>query len=693
MFLYQKLGYKTKRLDSEEDVHDALTQFKVDTPKIVGFDTETTGLNYMKDVPFLLVFGWDKKVFGVDMFQHPDWVATIRDALASSKWLFAHNAKYDYHMMLNSGNPLPDTTRLADSQTIARLTNYADDMLNKGLADLGTAYVDPTAKFASKVIKEKLNKINATRRNTVKAVFKSKYPDANWKDVWEQYEKRVAYVAHEYDEMWNYIDLYYTPANYYDVYAEHPNLMLSYAYDDIVIMLEYIGKAIPVLKTTDPELRTFKRECDLLIPSSKHERIGLLVDVKYMLGARERVILFREKLYKELRELTGIPTLTANQHQVIAKLFDEKYNVPLEKVTAKSLMKINREGAPMRVARLIKRLRTVDKWLSTYIDGMLNRMVDGRLYSSVDLSGAVSGRVSSNMQQQPKYALYDEENNELFHPRQAIITDEDYKLFFFDYSQQELRVQAYYTLLTASGDTKLLRAFMPYKCSSILTGEDFDYKNPELIARWNSGEWMDEDGKMWVKLDVHTETTLTAFPGLKVTDEHFDEYRKKGKMCNFLKNYQGGIDAIIEQLDVTEEVAKILDKAYYDTFPVIKDYQRWVTKELTKVGFVTNLYGRRYYMRNASFFYKCSNYLIQGSSADMVKSVELRVAKLLEGTKSSFIMPVHDEIIVRIHDSEQHLIKQIKDIMEDIPEVPWVPMVSDVEWTDTNWAEKHKWKE
>lgn len=693
MFLYQKLGYYAKFINNEQDLEQVIAKFNSDKSKIALFDTETTGLNFIHDVPFLMTFGWGKNVFGLNLLTHSHFVPQIYEMFKQVNWLFAHNAKYDYHMMGNLGYPIPSSIHIADSQTVARLTAYADDKeFHKSLEYLGTKYVDENAKFASKVIKAQLTKINAERKSVTKAVIISEFRDINFSDVWEQYENRVQYLDSPYDHIFTRIDELYKEANYLDVFTLNPNLMISYAFDDIVIMSEYLGKSIPVLKTTDPGLRTFKRECDLIPVVAEHERIGFKVDVKYVLESRVRVCAYRERLYHELRELTGIPTLTVGQHAVIKILFEQKFNIPLEKVDAKSLLKIDKEGVPLRVARLIKKLRTLDKWLSTYIDGFLNKLNDGRIYTSVDLAGTVSGRVSSSFQQQPKFPLLDETEAEIFHPRKAVIPDDDYYLFFFDYSQQELRVQAYYTLLSSVGDLKLCRAFMPFKCTSMITGEEFDTKNQEHIKRWNSGEWLDEDDKLWVKVDVHTETTLTAFPHISESDEHFDEYRKKGKMCNFLKNYQGGIDAIMEQLDVSEEIAKVLDRAYYDTFPLIREYQKWVTRELTRVGYVENLYGRRYYMENSKFFYKASNYLVQGSSADMVKSVELKVHDLLKGTKSSFIMPVHDEIIVRIHKDDISMINQIRGIMEDIPEVPEVPMVSDVEYTQTNWGDKKKWK-
>lgn len=676
---------------------NVIQSFEEELPKIMCFDTETTGLNFMTDTPFLLTFGWGKRVYGMDLLKvDPEMVQMLYMLMEKAPWVFAHNAKYDYHMMTNYGKvEFPKTVKLADSQTIARLTNYADEELNKGLAIMGEKYVDPTAKFASEVIDKTIQAINKRRKAIAKQLFVAEFPEENFTNIWELYKKRVKQIQTPDDKLFNRLDELYIEANYYDVYVEKPQLMISYAYDDIVIMLEWLGKAIPVLKDSDPTLKIFKQEVELIRPTARQERVGLKVNENYLVESRVIMVKWRDELYQELRDITGVPTLSVNQHAVMKKIFARKYNVTMESMDKKNLLRVKKEGEIKRLIYVINKLRTIDKWISTYIDGFLRRLVDGRIHTSIDLSGTVSGRVSSNMQQQPKEPFCHENGDILFNPRQAIVTDEHYKLWFFDYSQQELRVQAYYTLLASKGDTLLIRAYMPFKCVSLLTGDVFDYKDPEILARWNSGEWLNEDDEIWEPTDVHAETTFKAFSFLNNDKNHpeFKHYRKLGKVCNFLKNYQGGKNAIIDQLDVDEETADLLDKAYYLAFPVIREYQRWVTDILHKKGFVENLYGRRFYMKNSQWFYKAGNYLVQGSSADMIKQVELKVDKLLENTRSSFVMPVHDEIIVRIHEDEEYLVPLIKAIMDDVPEVPWIPMLCEVEWTDTDWAHKQSWEE
>ena len=137
----------------------------------------------------------------------------------------------------------------------------------------------------------------------------------------------------------------------------------------------------------------------------------------------------------------------------IKKYFDSVFNIKLIASDKKAISGLthheNKKVA--EIAKLILKLRTVDKWLSTYIDGVLNKIIEvngeWRLYTSINNNGAVSGRVSCDLQQMPKYAIYetdadnellldetisDNEEHELFHPRKFVIPSKGYKLYFAD---------------------------------------------------------------------------------------------------------------------------------------------------------------------------------------------------------------------------------------------------------------------
>ena len=91
-----------------------------------------------------------------------------------------------------------------------------------------------------------------------------------------------------------------------------------------------------------------------------------------------------------------------------------------------------------------------------------------------------------------------------------------YTLYSLDYSQHELRVQAYWTILIAGGDLNLCRAYMPFDCYHKPSGQQFAYDNPRMLELFNTEEWIENDtGNTWSPVDLHDVTTQNAFPNIK----------------------------------------------------------------------------------------------------------------------------------------------------------------------------------
>ena len=164
-FLFKKFNYKTLEVKSIEDVEEMEWDFATSKTRFFAYDTETTGLNFMKDVPFLIIFGFEKHVYCWEASFKEATEAMYRIVQSTDKMLFAHNAKYDYHMMHNGGTPVPDDIELSDSITLFRLiSDCDDDFQSMKLEKLGEKYVDPSAKFAGHEIKKLLERMKAERK-------------------------------------------------------------------------------------------------------------------------------------------------------------------------------------------------------------------------------------------------------------------------------------------------------------------------------------------------------------------------------------------------------------------------------------------------------------------------------------------------------------------------------------------------
>lgn len=748
MFLFQKLKYDYKHIDSSnrEDFVKEIDLFISDMvkakPNFIAFDTETNGLNIINNKPFLIAIGYDNVVRSFD-FDSTYVNAFFKMLSAAGVFknedclgLVAHNCKFDYHMLENGGVELPKDIPLFDSITVARLTEYADLRESMSLEYLGSKYVDESAKFAGKVIKNIIKNINKAKRLKIREQIMEIFPDdgyfaisangrrrgtAKLTQLLEEYDKRIMFVNAD-DPKFKFIEENFKEATYEDVYKKEPDLMRNYIADDIVILIEYLKRAVPTLKNTDKDYQVLKREGKMIRIAAEMEKVGIKVDIDYMLNARKEITKYRELLYFELNLMSGVE-FSVGQHNLIKKLLLKNYGVKSEKCDEKALKYIrdNGEGEVVDFVNNILELRTIDKWLSTYIDGKLNQIINGRIHTDMNNNGAISGRISCDMQQQPRNPLYDGkkvldiENSikegkleefsedyykamqeaELFHPRQMFITDEGYSLFFIDMSQMELRVQAYYTILTASEpDLNLCRAYIPYKCYADNLGErlDFDFNDIDLLKDFKDYTWYkNENDEEWTPTDLHSQTTHHAFPEIEIGSKEFKRKRTLGKVSNFLKLYQGGVTALMETLDIDRETAEKLDRAFYTAFPMVQEYQEWVNRQAALYGFVENLYGRRYYIKSSKWYYKLCNYLIQGTCADMVKTFEINISEFLkEGNyKSKMVLPVHDEIIFLIAEGEEHLVHRLKAFMEDTYAIiKNIPMVAEIEFSKTNWREK-----
>lgn len=748
MFLHQKLGYNYEHIDINDSKKaiNTLAKFLLKAhevrPDFTCYDTETDGLNLIKAKPFLVAIGFDKNVVTLDYdkeIMNVFWKMYLLKTKEGNESLqdydnyislFSHNAKFDFHMMENGGSPIPEDIKIMDSITIARLTEYADEKVSNKLEALGTKYVADNAKFAGKIIKDIKDKINKERRNNLKNLLIDNFPEEGFgkksktgkyigskklTNLLKDYEKRVRFIDDD-NKFFKFIDENFSLATYEDVYKREPELLRNYAADDVVIEIEYIKKALPALKNVDTNLIVTTREGELIRAVSEMEKTGLKVDVPYVLNCRKDMIKYRDLLYMELEIYTGL-SFSVGQHEFIKKMLYNKYKIKTDKADEKALKYIEKNTTNEEVRDVCKNileLRTLDKWISTYVDGKLNSIINGRIYTDINNSGAVSGRVSCDMQQQPKEALFDRDGKELFHPRRMFVCDEDYCLAFCDESQMELRVQAYYTMLYGKEpDLAMCRAYMPYKCHTYIEDYDgcdeegspvltrskvpFDYTDKYMLKNFDRFDWyLDEGEKVkWTPTDLHSETTRHAFPDIDPKSDEFKKKRKLGKRANFLKVYQGGVDALQDSLEIPREIAEALDKAFYKAFPRIKDYQDWVTQHLYQYGYVENLYGRRYYMNDSRYFYKGCNYLIQGTCADMVKTFEIEVNKYLKENKlkSKMVLPIHDELMLLVHKDEMFVIKEVKRIMEDVTDVvKYIPMISEPEVSYTNWAEKKEYE-
>lgn len=685
--------------------------------KAVGFDTEGTGLHIIKDKPFLFQLGWKRKVY---LFEpHWSFMQVVFKIFNSVDWVFAHNIKFDLNMLCNIGyeKAVKQVKGWCDSIAVMRLAVEAKSPREGGdklgLKELGVKYIHPYADNSEKMIKAALKELNDQRVKVLTAALKQfdkegsftptgkqqKWGKKHIEDFLKDPTNEIDDLQEDIREIWLEWQEEYPEPTYADVEA---HVMNQYAGEDVATMMMLMEMALPIVKDRD-QMKVLRRERDMILPALDMEREGLPVDSEYLETSRKRMQQYIRECRAEMAVLAGEP-ITVGQHARIKQLFDAKWNIFLESADKAAMLKVehNFTGEPKRFAQLINTLRTAEKWYSTYIKRVQAlASYDGRAYTQINLSGAISGRMSSDFQQFPRDKFkHLDTGEELFNPRRAfVVGGEDFEMVYIDYDQIELVTQAHYCVTLKAEGTNLARAYMPYKCKHYLTGEEYDYTTAAGRDRWNETRpdgttvWVTESGELWDRTDLHTTTASYAFPEVPTDSTDFKKtYRPLGKKTNFASNY-GGTEAALEGdmvggMVITWDIAKRLVDGYNAAFPEVKYYQEMIQLAHSRKGYIQNWLGRRYYLKNNRDAYKLANAGVQGTCADAFKDAIIELYEFLKDKKSKMVMPVHDEQSFKVYDDERWIIPHLQEIMQRAFDWCIVPVTAGVEVSRTYWSDK-----
>ena len=714
-----KRNWITKTIKTNKDAHDCVNLFLSAPPLVAAFDTETTGLNIIKDIPFLFQFGWlspnsnNGYTFTVDL-EHTsklahDVITWWHRAVKDVPVYLAHNTKYDLHMLANIGHPYAEKN-LSDTMFYIRFAHDAIPERFGGvplaLKKYATQYIDRTAKNHEAEIKLAQQSMakgyNILLRNRLGAGWTIGKLNDFFNDKVKDVTDLPPIAQKQYNE-WLALDIPLALQNRIigtvassDVPYNLINreTVIKYAHQDIVLVLEVYEKLKPIIEVRQMQ-NAIDFENSLILPLFEMERVGFKCDKEYLFNAKDRMKQYIYKQRARLYELAG-QHMTVGQHNLIKSILKIQFNIDVASTSDETLSRVcsNLEHTDVQhpaieFIKIIRELRTLEKWYAVYLMRFVHMLTDDdRLYTAINQVGAVSGRVTSDFQQFPRDSIKTMDGEELFQPRKMIkVSGGDYDaLVYLDYSQIELRLQAMYTILVGHPDMNLCRAYMPYECSNEKLGK-YNYASVEHHKAVETEEWFDSDGKKWIPVDVHGATTKIAFG---ITEDHpdFKKLRYEGKRVNFAKNYGAKFGRIKQMFpNYTDEQITQIDNAYYAAFPGVKHYHEYCYKLTDTQAYATNLFGIKYY--NVSG-HNLINMLIQGSGAYFLKWKirELYNYSKQHGIKSRFQMNIHDELSWEKHkDEDITIFHQFKHIMETWEDA-LVPIIADLEISYTNWAEK-----
>ena len=337
--------------------------------------------------------------------------------------------------------------------------------------------------------------------------------------------------------------------------------------------------------------------------------------------------------------------------------------------------------------------KKLNKLLSTYVEGILDRQLDGIIYTSMLQFGTTSGRYSSrdpNLQNQPR--IKDEESglsalvlkyvNAI---RKGFVAGVGNKVVNADYASLEPVCFAH-----VSGDAKLRNVF---------------FKGEDLYSRVGI-ETFNLIGVSAIKSDPNY---------LKLTNP---EIRQISKVIALAIVYGAEASRISEILKITyKEAQEIIDK-YLQGFPDLAKYMYRQNYLVKRNGFVTTEFGRVRHLKEAKAIHtlygddilsykwanknnktdirrkyknalnNAKNFPIQGLAAHIVNRAMIAIAREFKANNIDgyLALQVHDEITCIVKESQSSLAADIiKQCMENTTKIS-VPLVAEPLIAD-NWGE------
>jgi len=302
--------------------------------------------------------------------------------------------------------------------------------------------------------------------------------------------------------------------------------------------------------------------------------------------------------------------------------------------------------------------RQLSKLKSTYTDALVEAInpETGRIHTSYSMTGASTGRLSSNDPNLQNIPIRTEEGRKI---RTAFVAEPGNKLLAVDYSQIELRLVAH-------------------------------------IANIESLKQAFRDG-----IDIHAQTASEVF-GVPLKDMD-PTTRRNAKAINFGIIYGISAFGLARQIGTEPGVAKKYIDAYFERYPGIRDYMTETKNSARELGYVTTIFGRRVHIpgikdsnpaRRAFSERAAINAPIQGSAADVIKRAMVRINPALEeaGLKAKMLLQVHDELLFEVPEAElEETTEVVRRVMEGAadPVVALsVPLVADA-GTGDSWSEAH----
>jgi DNA polymerase-1 len=518
-----------------------------------------------------------------------------------------HNGGYDYVILLRHGLPL---TPIADDTMLAQFV-LAADRANLGLKRLA------------------LNKLDLRLRDLDELIGKGK--------------KQITFDQVEIQQA------------------------ASYAAGDAIVTYR-LGEVMQqeLAQSANPKAERLYRELEmpLIEVLCQMEMTGILVDRAYLQALDAELSAVMNAEAERAYALAGQRFNIASPKQLSEILFDKmNFDTAGLRKTKQGNFSLTldvlddfAERSDHPIFAHLLQYRALHKLLTTYVQALpeLIHPQTGRVHTSFNQVGAVTGRLSSNNPNLQNIPIRTEEGRRI---RQAFLAREGYLLLGIDYSQIELRILAHY-----SADEHMKEAF--------------------------------RQGR-----DIHASTAASVF---KVALESVTpEQRRFAKAVNFGLIYGMGAYRLARDSNFTLAQANQFIKEYFAAFPSVQAYLETTKQFAKEQGYVETLFGRRRDFTalkegdqlnandRARMEREAINAPIQGTAADLMKRAMIDVHHYLKAhhPRTAILLQVHDELLLEVPEDELEAVQAaVAGLMQAAGDFLSVPLLVEAHsgrrWTD-----------
>ena len=432
------------------------------------------------------------------------------------------------------------------------------------------------------------------------------------------------------------------------------------------------------LSTTYP--RIWQNEMELLEALCDMEEYGMPIDVGYLDQLGNQLTEVCQRLGKELSHMLQWAMFNIGSDKELRSFLYDRLRFPVTLQTKSGLPSVeadvledNLEVHP--AIPLILEWRTAQKIRTTWTQSILNKLdANHILHGQLKNEGTNTGRLSSSEPNLQNFATDDDDRAQAFSGRRledggvdpwsvrrafVMRTCADGRVMprlYFDYSQIELRVMAYYT------------------------------RDPIMVETYQTGG------------DIHSRTAREV--GSLLTGEPIP--RRPAKVINFGLSYCMSALGLARNAKISQEEAEKFLDAFFQRYRGIESYREtfWTKCRFQNNSFV-NMFGRPRRIPNLTdqrgwarrrAERQAFGTLIQGTAAQLTKESITRVHQWLKSRPdidARLVSTVHDEIWLDVDPScLTVVVPKVKQLMESFPEFGDIPIVVDGQYSTTNWAEK-----